>query len=545
MLNALYDAILNNDAKKIEELIQAGVDVSHPQEGEFTPLMSAVVYGAGDAFKTLYENGAPINTIGHENKTALDIWQEFKDKNDKRQMRLIRDVLRVADGKTAKTMMLLDESLKSAIRKQDKKAYEELLQKGARLNCGENEEDNALVLAYQTKNPKFFKRVLEDVTEGDMNSPAIYSFLGYLIAHNEVKGIKDFVKMGGDVNLKDDMDDTLLIKAIRLGQNELVQTLSALGADLKEPDNEGFVPLDIAFMQNKGDVFISLLRALEKKQETVSLPRYVSKAVQEGHDNIIDALLNAKVALAQNKEASLLHLALTPIQRDYGEKFAPKDLKTNKKPDDMIKAGRLRIAESLIDAGADVNQKDENGNTPLLLAIKNGYSSLIDPLLLKKADIETINNDEMNALKLAICYGTVSDVDLLVLRGANVNASGENGYTALMLAALGNNTDMMRVLLENEANVNAQNKSGDTALLMAAENGNWPAIKCLLEYRANKEIKNNNGDDFLTVLGRSFAMLKEEDVPEVKAFLKAQREKARKNNKSPFLKRILTAMQGK
>lgn len=545
MLNALYDAILNNDAKKIEELIQAGVDVSHPQEGEFTPLMSAVVYGAGDAFKTLYENGAPINTIGHGNKTALDIWQEFKDKNDKRQMRLIRDVLRVADGKTAKTMMLLDESLKSAIRKQDKKAYEELLQKGARLNCGENEEDNALVLAYQTKNTRFFKRVLEDVTEGDINSPAIYSFLDYLVTHNEIKGIKDFVKMGGDIRFQDETGDTLLLKAVRSGQSEMAQTLLALGADLNEPDNEGFVPLDIAFMQNKGDVFISLLRALEKKQETVSLPRYVSKAVQDGHDNIIDALLNAKVALAQNKEASLLHLALTPIQRDYGEKFAPKDLKTNKKPDDMIKAGRLRIAESLIEAGADVNQKDENGNTPLLLAIKNGYSSLIDPLLLKKADIETINNDEMNALKLAICYGTVSDVDLLVLRGANVNASGENGYTALMLAALGNNTDMMRVLLENEANVNAQNKSGDTALLMAAENGNWPAIKCLLEYRANKEIKNNNGDDFLTVLGRSFAMLKEEDVPEVKAFLKAQREKARKNNKSPFLKRILTAMQGK
>lgn len=543
MLNTLFDAIQKNDTKTIENLLQEGVDVAHPQEGEFTPLISAVIYGAGDAFKLLYENGAPLNTIGHGDRTALDVWTEFKDERDPRQMRIIIDVLRAGNAQTAKTMHVLDESLKEAIQKQDRKKYTELLQKGARLNCSSNEEDNALVLAYQTKNTRFFKKVLEDVTEGDINSPAIYSFLDYLVEHNEIKGIKDFVKMGGDIHFRDENGDTLLLKAVRSRQNEMTQTLLTLGADLNVSDQFGFTPLDVAFSQNDGETFVSIVKTTLKRGEEISLPRLVTKAIQNGYDGVIDALLKAKTDLTPGGNATLLHMALDPVQTNYSRRFAPSALKITERPKEVIKAGRLRIAESLIEAGADVNQKDDEGNTALLLAVKNGYSSLIDPLLNKNADIEATNNDEMSALKLAICYATASDVDLLVLRGANVNAAGENGYTSLMRAALRNDTDMMNVLIENGACVNAQSSAGDTALLMAAENGNWPAIKCLLEKGADKSIKNNNGDDFITTLGRSFSILKEEHLPEVQAFLKAEREK--QYDKLPFFKRVVVSLMGR
>ncbi|MBO7244253.1 MAG: ankyrin repeat domain-containing protein [Alphaproteobacteria bacterium] len=543
MFNDLFDAIQVNDTKKIENLLQNGLDVSHPLEGDFTPLISAILCGAGDAFKLLYEHGAPLNTIGHGDRTALDVWAEFKDERDPRQMRIIIDVLRAGNAQTAKTMHVLDESLKRAIQKQDKKQYEELLQKGARLDCSINEKDNALILAYQTKNTRFFKRVLEDVTEGDINSPAICSFLDYLVTHNEIKGIKDFVKMGGDIRFQDETGDTLLLKAVRSGQSEMAQTLLALGADLNEPDQVGLLPLDVAFLQNDGDMFVTLLKSFDRKNiDTPRLQEYVLKAIDEGYDRIIESLVAAKVNLTPNADATLLHKALQPVKTNYVEKLTAKEDVIGKRPDEVIKDGRLRIAECLIEAGANVNQKDSEGNTALLLAVKNGYSALIDPLLDKKVDIEEVNNDEMSALKLAICYATAKDVDLLVLRGANVNAAGENGYTSLMRAALRNDTDMIRILIENGANVNAQSKLGDTALLMAAENGNWPAIKCLLEHRADKEIKNNNGDDFILTLGRSFSMLKNSYVPEVLAFLEAERAK---QPKVPFLKRVANAWRGK
>ena len=105
MLEALYEAIRLNDAKTVEELIQKGLDVSHPKEGEFTPLISAVIYGAGDVFQTLVKQGAPINTFGPDGKTALDFWGEFKDRHDSFEMRKMIDVLRAHDAQTGRTII--------------------------------------------------------------------------------------------------------------------------------------------------------------------------------------------------------------------------------------------------------------------------------------------------------------------------------------------------------------------------------------------------------------------------------------------------------
>ena len=59
----------------------------------------------------------------------------------------------------------------------------------------------------------------------------------------------------------------------------------------------------------------------------------------------------------------------------------------------------------LLEKGAHVNEKDECGNTPLILASANGHTEIVSMLL---------NN------------------------GADVNAMTDSGYTALKLATMGN-----------------------------------------------------------------------------------------------------------
>jgi len=51
---------------------------------------------------------------------------------------------------------------------------------------------------------------------------------------------------------------------------------------------------------------------------------------------------------------------------------------------------RYDIANVLIRYGAKVNVQDNQGQTPLMLAIYNGFTSLIELFLQKKADINVM-----------------------------------------------------------------------------------------------------------------------------------------------------------
>jgi len=52
----------------------------------------------------------------------------------------------------------------------------------------------------------------------------------------------------------------------------------------------------------------------------------------------------------------------------------------------------------LIEGGADVNQKDISGNTPLLLAFSNTHSDIALALARRGADLCATNNDQFSVL---------------------------------------------------------------------------------------------------------------------------------------------------
>jgi hypothetical protein len=80
--------------------------------------------------------------------------------------------------------------------------------------------------------------------------------------------------------------------------------------------------------------------------------------------------------------------------------------------------GKVEIARSLIDQGADVNARDESGNTILLTAVRP--------------------------------YGT-GMVKLLVDSGADISAKDQFGFTPLAVAVKNNHTDIAKYLKEKGA----------------------------------------------------------------------------------------------
>ena len=123
-----------------------------------------------------------------------------------------------------------------------------------------------------------------------------------------------------------------------------------------------------------------------------------------------------------------------------------------KSPDgSSLLLGALRFetaAKAFLEAGADPNCKDANGDAALIVASKNGFFDAIEPLL---------------------------------KHGADVYVRGQKGDTALFNVAVTMNLKPIGVLLDHKADVNAANVNGWTPLHAVVWTGNKEVIELLLK----------------------------------------------------------------
>ena len=137
------------------------------------------------------------------------------------------------------------------------------------------------------------------------------------------------------------------------------------------------------------------------------------------------------------------------------------------------------MASRLVIAGADVNAKNSNEQTPLHVACYRDFStSVVEALLIAGANVNAKYNNGQTPLHLASNISDDSTVQVLLDAGADVNARNNNGQTPLHLAAnpdhsswppgidfsLSAREGPISALLAAGANVNAKDKSGWTPL---------------------------------------------------------------------------------
>lgn len=140
--------------------------------------------------------------------------------------------------------------------------------------------------------------------------------------------------------------------------------------------------------------------------------------------------------------------------------------------------------EQLLKQGANPNERESDGATPLAWAATRTNTEIAGMLLKAGADPNLTNELGIGPLALAIANGSSEIVTQLLARGADPNVSRENGETPLMMAARMGRIDMMKSLLAKGAAVNAKDKKfGQTALMWAA--GRPEAVSLLLEFGAD------------------------------------------------------------
>jgi hypothetical protein len=135
-----------------------------------------------------------------------------------------------------------------------------------------------------------------------------------------------------------------------------------------------------------------------------------------------------------------------------------------------LSASGANSSDSTLAEGADVNARDKDGGTALMMASVTGRNEAVLALLAKGADVNTKDKDGLTALTHACMAGQSEVAQTLLANGANVNAKANNGLTVLIAACAVGHSEVVQVLLANGADVNATVGNGATALSVSASN---------------------------------------------------------------------------
>lgn len=196
--------------------------------------------------------------------------------------------------------------------------------------------------------------------------------------------------------------------------------------------------------------------------------------------------------------------------------------------------GNTSQVQSLIEEGADVNEKDASGRTALMIAANRGHTYVVQLLLERNADAHATDNKGLTAMQLAESRGferivsilrkfsaasgqpenssavksqaaprlslhrAVDEGDFATLKslidaGADVNARSSDEWTPLMLATIKGHTQMVEALLKNGADSNARNRKGWTALMFAVSMNDADTMRILLSAGANINARDKEG----------------------------------------------------
>lgn len=305
------------------------------------------------------------------------------------------------------------------------------------------------------------------------------------------------------VNLMDDQVPMQyeMALAVRRGNRDLQQQLGKAMATQKDALRAVLVQFGVPLVQCEECVISGELAAhgpyrpvsapqQQVQASTVSLAQ-VDEWLAHG-SNPVTELLNAVTANDNRRVLYLIekkHVSATDLD-PQGESALNK----------AVTMASPQMVELLVAHGADVNERDADGWTPILTAAYLDRAEDVKILAAHGADPNVRSRQELTPLGVAAQYDKSNSAVALLEAGADpAKAVGEGGYTPLMLATGNNSTSLVQALLKKGVDVNARNSGGVTALMIAAAKGHPDMVQLLLQAGADTQVQSERGDTALSI----------------------------------------------
>ena len=442
----------------IEKLIRAGADPHAVNNKGETPLFRALSL---EDIQTFMRRGVRINTQDHEGNTAL--------------MTLVQR------GSSAETV----------------KAF---LDAGANPNLKNKAGKTALQIAREKKLDHIVKLLKGRGAREETDNPNAKDKDGrttLILAALDPDGLsrlKECIARKGNVNARDNKGCTAL--RLLMGRdgdiNSRVQELLNAKADVNLGDFTDFTPLMTAAC------YKDTAKRRFRVQRLIGARANVNAAGKAGNTAAMHLLLHYD----DPDTLRMLLDAGAKLDHKNGEGKTMLDLATENHRSACIKLLNERKAPG---AQTDPKARDSEGRTALMLVVrKKGSEGEIRSLLRRGADINARDNGGNTALHHLLTVGGNIDARLEALLAAHpdVNLTTYYGTTPLMIldvcADPKESASRIKKLLACHAKVDLKDAGGRTAAMRYVEKGdNAGALRLLLDAGADLELKNKNGKTLL------------------------------------------------
>lgn len=484
--NIVMMAAAFNRKEIVEQIIKKNGNLNLRDNDGETALILAIKKKNIPIAQLLIENGADTTIRDNNDKTALMYAQEIREMDG--VMPLIQKLKRLQQ-KTPDIRTVI-QKLKS-LQQMKKTADSSTIIRQTR------DLYKLYISGLVRKNPQQIRPLIDQTRPEYIDYMLLTSCISDSRVHDDI--INMLIDKCTDINAHDMRGSTILMNASRYNRQGVVQKLIEKGADLNVQNEDGDTALIIAgkynnipvatiliqnganesIKNNEGKTASECNRDTRIKDEVVPLINKMKKKIQqEGIDSVylqIERQLLEKIKI--NDYAHILRLMENPsIMLILAIKY--------KCDNDMI----LKLIEN----GADINGKDENGKTVLMYAIIYN-DDVVNVLIRKGVNMDAQDIHGCTSLMYAFMSDTRNQImRLLIDSGANTSIQNKQGKTVLMYSIYYNNKDILNVLILKKDDIDIQDEQGNTALMIAFINFKIDMAKVLILNGADTMTKRNN-----------------------------------------------------
>ena len=412
------------------------------------------------------------------------------------------------------------------------------------VNHCNNKGRTALMLASKGGHEQVVQTLISVGANPNIQDNTGYTALMLACDTNSYNMVNYLLWSGANPDIQRDNGDTAIIISCQNNHSNIVKLLLQFNADPFITTRNDDTALTVSVHVNSIEIVEMLLDKQPESQKASLVITALTTACRYGHSQLIIHLLMHSLDYFTQEEFQLFVSSAEGDRISTTSHISDSTIDVNCTLVNDItplmiasSCGHTEIVEALLQVGANVNNTDIDGYSPLVYAI-TGHKSLqvIEQLLKVGAQPNVFINgqsiadkvreegrediyrllEQFNVLnttqkekeeeqqlqyfsKLTISIieaakiGNTEVVKLLLKENADVNIQNENGWTSLMLASLNGHSQVVELLLKANADVNIQDEDGWTALMIASLNGHTQVVKLLLKENADVNIQKENG----------------------------------------------------